>query len=62
VHKNIRSSTVKTVFESDVSLRNYREKMEEIRVDVRMCACVSLRQLLSVVTSKLRRSFYAITN
>jgi hypothetical protein len=33
---------VKTVFESDVLLRNYREKMEEIRVDARMQACVSL--------------------
>jgi hypothetical protein len=34
VHKNVRSSMVKTIFESDVLLRNYREKMEEIRMDV----------------------------
>jgi hypothetical protein len=35
---------VKTVFESDVSLRNYREKIEEIRVDTRMQACFSMCQ------------------
>jgi len=40
--KNIRSSTVKTVFESDVLLRNCREKREAIRVDARMQTCVSL--------------------
>ena len=40
---------MKTGFESDVSLRNYREKIEEIRVDAHMHACVSLRQLLSDV-------------
>ena len=58
MHKNVRSSTVKTVFESNVSLRNYREKIEEIRVDAHMHACVSLRQLLS----GLRRGFCAVTN
>ena len=36
MHKNIRSSMVKTVFESDVLLRSYREKTEEIRVDASM--------------------------
>jgi hypothetical protein len=43
--KNVRSSMVKTVFESDVSLRNCREKMEEIRVDARIQACVSCCQV-----------------
>jgi hypothetical protein len=40
--KNIRNSMVKTVFESDVSLRNSHEKIEEIRVDTCMQACVSM--------------------
>jgi hypothetical protein len=35
---------VKTVFELDVSLRNCSEKMEEIRVDAHMQACVSMCQ------------------
>jgi hypothetical protein len=39
------SLIVKTVFESDTSLRNYREKTEEIRLDVCMSACVSLHQV-----------------
>ena len=60
VHKNVRSSTVKIVFESDVSLRNYRKKIEEIKVDARMHACVSLHQLLSSVTSSLWRGFYSV--
>jgi hypothetical protein len=38
---------VKTVFESDVLLRNYREKMEEIRMDARMQTCVSTCQSVS---------------
>jgi hypothetical protein len=62
VHKNVRSSMVKTVFESHVSLRNCREKIGEIRVNARMQAYVSLRQLLSGITSRLRRGFYAVTN
>jgi hypothetical protein len=33
---------VKTVFESDISLRNCGEKIEEIRVDMRMQACVNM--------------------
>jgi hypothetical protein len=40
---------VKTVFESDVSLRNYREKIEEIRVDTRMQVCVSMCQAMSAI-------------
>jgi hypothetical protein len=36
VHKNIGILMVKTVFGSDVWLRNYREKIEEIKVDARM--------------------------
>ena len=32
---------VKTVFESDASLRNYNEKTKEIIIDVCMHACVS---------------------
>ena len=35
---------VKTVFESEASLRNYCEKMEEIRVDACMSACVGMCQ------------------
>jgi hypothetical protein len=38
---------VKIIFESDASLRNYREKAEEIKVDVCMSACVSLRHPVS---------------
>jgi hypothetical protein len=38
---------VKTVFESDVLLRNYREKMEEIRMDGHMQACVGTCQPVS---------------
>jgi hypothetical protein len=53
---------VKTVFESDVSLRNCREKVEKIKVDARMQACVSMCRLLSGVTSRLRRGFYAVMN
>jgi uncharacterized protein involved in tolerance to divalent cations len=49
VHKNGRSSMVKTVLESEASLRNYREKIEEIRMDGRMHACVSLCQRVSAV-------------
>jgi hypothetical protein len=44
VHKNVRCSMVKTVFESHVSLRNCREKIGEIRVDARMQAYVSMCQ------------------
>ena len=40
---------MKTVFESDVSLRNCREKTEEIRVDARMQTCVSMCQSMSAV-------------
>jgi len=40
---------VKTVFESDVSLRNCREKTEEIRVDVRIQTCVSMCQSMSAI-------------
>jgi hypothetical protein len=38
---------VKIVFKSDASLRNYREKMKEIKVDACISACVSLRQPVS---------------
>jgi hypothetical protein len=38
---------VKTVLESEASLRNYREKMEEIRMDTSMHACVSACQPVS---------------
>jgi hypothetical protein len=47
VHKNVRSSMVKTVLQSETSLRNYREKIEEIRMDVSMHACVSSCQPMS---------------
>ena len=39
MHKNVRSSTVKTVFESNASLKNYNAKMEEIELGC-MHACV----------------------
>ena len=39
MHKNVRISTMTTVFESDASLKNYNEKMEEIGLDC-MHACV----------------------
>jgi hypothetical protein len=35
---------VKTVFESDVWLRNCHEKMKEIRVDACLQACVNMCQ------------------
>ena len=40
---------VKTVFESDVSLRNCCEKTEDIRVDANMQACVSMCQSMSTL-------------
>jgi hypothetical protein len=61
VQKNVMSLMVKTVFESDTSLRNYREKTEEIRLDVCMSACVSLRQRVSGGTASSRKGFYAST-
>ena len=44
MHKNVRSSMMKTVFESDASLRNYNEK-KEIRLDACMNACVNFVRL-----------------
>jgi hypothetical protein len=49
---------VKTVFESDASLSNYREKRDEIRVDACMSACVSSRQSVPGGTASSRRDFY----
>jgi hypothetical protein len=49
VHKNVRSPMMKTVFESDASLKNYCEKIEEIRMDICTHVCVSLCQCLSGV-------------
>ena len=46
--KKVRSSMVKTVFESDASLRNYNEKTKEIRLDGCMHACVGLVRLCQV--------------
>jgi hypothetical protein len=42
---------VKTVLESEASLRNYREKIEDIRMDAYMhvSACVSACQSVSAV-------------
>ena len=48
MHKNVRSSMVKTIFESDASLRNYNEKTKEIILDVCMLACVSSVRLCQV--------------
>jgi hypothetical protein len=56
---------VKTVFESDVSLRNYREKTEEIKVDACMSAFVSYVSLVSAYVSWKtcsRKGFYAAMN
>jgi hypothetical protein len=53
------SLMVKTVFESDTSLRNYREKMKKLDW---MCACVSLRQRVSGGIASSRKGFYASTN
>ena len=39
MHKNARSSMMKTVFESDASLRNYNGKTKEIGLSC-MYACV----------------------
>jgi hypothetical protein len=39
---------VKTVFESDASLRKYNEKMKEIRLDACVHACVSFVRLCQV--------------
>ena len=47
---DIRSLMVKTVFESDASLRNYNEKTKEIRLDACMHACVSFVMLCQVVS------------
>jgi hypothetical protein len=46
---------VKIVFQSDASLRNYREKIEEIKVDACMSACVRWQACS-------RKGFYAATN
>jgi hypothetical protein len=43
---------VKIVFESDDSLRNYRKKIEEIKVDACMSACVSLCQVAGLLTER----------
>jgi hypothetical protein len=57
---------VKTILESEASLRNYHEKMEEIRMDVCMCQFVSARVSLCQVqlggTFSSRKSFYAVMN
>jgi hypothetical protein len=53
---------VKTVFESDASLSNYRKKTDEIRVDACMSACVSSRQPVLGGIASSRRGFYAVTN
>jgi len=53
---------VKTVFESDASLKNYNEKIEEIELGS-MHACV--RQPCQIVlggTSSSWRDFYVVTN
>jgi len=42
---------VKTVFESNVSLRKYCEKTKEIRVDANLQACVSICQSMSALVS-----------
>jgi hypothetical protein len=45
---------VKTVLESEASLRNYREKIEEIRMDASMHACVSLVSACQPVSAAIR--------
>ena len=56
MHKNVRSSMVKTVFELDASLRNYNGKTKEIGLS---CMRASA---LSGGTSSSWRGFYAVTN
>jgi hypothetical protein len=57
---------VKTVLESEASLRNYCEKIEEIRMDACMCqpvsAHISMCQLQLGGTSSSRKGFYTVTN
>jgi hypothetical protein len=43
---------VKIVFESDASLRNYHEKIEEIKVDTCMSVCVSLCQVAGLLVKR----------
>jgi hypothetical protein len=50
--KNIRSLMVKIVFESNISLRNYREKIEEIKVDACMSAYVGLCQVTGLLAER----------
>jgi hypothetical protein len=60
--KNVMSLMVKTVFESDTSLRNYHEKMEEIRLGVCMSACVSMCQPTLGGTASSQKGFCASMN
>jgi hypothetical protein len=68
MHKNVRSSTVETILESEVSLRNYREKMEEIRMVASMpmtqlvSARVNLCQLQLGGTFSSQKGFYVVMN
>jgi hypothetical protein len=59
VHKNVRGSTMKTVFQSDALLRDYRKKIEEIGLD----ACIRQRVSAAVRwVSSSQRDLYAVTN
>jgi hypothetical protein len=54
---------VKTFLQSKASLRNYHEKIKEIRMDAPMYAAhVSLCQLQLCETFSSRKDFYAIIN
>ena len=57
---------MKIVFESKTLLRNYREKMNKIRMDTSMCQLVSVRVSLCQVqlggTSSSWKGFYALMN
>jgi hypothetical protein len=54
------SFMVKTVFESDTLLMNYREKTEEIRLDVCMSACVKPASACVRWNSKLAKKFLCV--
>ena len=62
MHKNVRCSMVKTVFESDALLRNYNRKTKEIGLG---CMHVCVRQPCQVVSGGMSsswRGFYVVTN
>ena len=58
MHKNVRSSMVKAVFELDASLRNYNKKTKEIILDTCMDACVNFIRLCQLEVLLAREFLY----